>query len=254
MKCTYSFYPSQQCTREANASDFSPNITADCIGSEGLLADWLNDFFRSNNTEDIKPDVVHWAYFRCSMAVWFIMPLLSIVQGWNTVDELLDCQEGLNIFLYCLLLPIRLFKPALAYVASAFFVYLYIPVYDMYLALLNLCGCERHYAKEIHENLMPVLKIFEQIGEAVPQLCIAATFYTLNWHWLSPSDKMMGMVTMTLSTGSVMMGLVKAGKGMVFTSRRRETQEWNWDMYGKRDDRFLPPFFHMKMQDVNKWG
>ena len=58
---------------------------------------------------------------------------------------------------------------------------------------------------------MPASKLFEQIGEAVPQFTIAVTFYALNWHWLSPWDRGMGAGTMVLSAGSILMGVVKGG-------------------------------------------
>ena len=71
---------------------------------------------------------------------------------------------------------------------------------------------------------MPAFKLFEQVGEAVPQLSIAATFYALNWHWLSEWDQVMGIVTMTLSTGSVIMGLVKGG--MILNSGSYYFDDW----------------------------
>ena len=100
----------------------------------------------------------------------------------------------------------------LAYAWSVFQVYLAVPGMDIYFGFKNLCchasfkdNDAKRYAK------MPAMKLFEQIGEAVPQFSIAVTFYTLNWHWLSPWDKTMGVVTMTLSAGSILMGLVKGG-------------------------------------------
>ena len=106
----------------------------------------------------------------------------------------------------------------------------------MYLSLQNLFCHARFKDNEtymINHLAMPAFKLFEQIGEAVPQLCIAATFYALNWHWLSEWDQVMGIVTMTLSTGSVIMGLVKGcmylcSGGHLFSGRKLFTTDIQW--------------------------
>ena len=98
-----------------------------------------------------------------------------------------------------------------AYVSSAFYVYIYIPGWDIIFAVKNLC-CHASFKNSVqaeYHATMPAKKLFEQIGEALPQFSIAATFYILNWRWLSKGDKLMGVVTMTLSAGSIMMGLVR---------------------------------------------
>ena len=102
-------------------------------------------------------------------------------------------------------------KLIFVYASSAFSVYILIPGLDIIFGFSNLC-CHASFknsqaAKRQAEA--PAYKLFEQIGEAVPQFSIAATFYLLNWHWLSQGDKLMGVVTMTLSAGSILMGLVR---------------------------------------------
>ena len=140
------------------------------------------------------------------------MPMLAIGQGWNCA-----CIPRPT---HCLLLPFfYIRKLLLAYAFSALFVYLYIPLGDTFFGYWNLC-CHASF-KEDEEDAArvlravhakwPALKLFEQIGEAVPQFTIAVTFYSLNWHWLSPWDRGMGVGTMTLSAGSILMGVVKGG-------------------------------------------
>ena len=55
---------------------------------------------------------------------------------------------------------------------------------------------------------MPMYKLFEQFGEAVPQFVIAVTFYANNAHWLPRSDLYFGIFTMVMSAGSIIMGVV----------------------------------------------
>ena len=60
--------------------------------------------------------------------------------------------------------------------------------------------------------MWPILKLFEQFGEAVPQFVIAVTFYSKNYHWLEPNELIFGILTMTLSLGSILIG---AGNGIM---------------------------------------
>ena len=92
-------------------------------------------------------------------------------------------------------------------------VYIMTPVADISYGIANLFCHNGFKGLVFHDYYSEIAahKLFEQIGEAVPQLSIAATFHALNWHWLSFWDKVMGMVTMTLSAGSILIGLVKGG-------------------------------------------
>ena len=182
---TFFIISSQQCTRNVHASNFSANVTADCTGSE-----------------DIRPDIVNIAYFVLSLCVWFVMPILGM-GSFDLFDDPPKQWFSLPFFYIGRLI--------FAYTFSAFFVYIIVPGADIYLGLKNLCCHARLKNSDDAEDQaeMPALKLFEQIGEAVPQFSIAATFYLLNWHWLSQGDKLMGVVTMTLSAGSILMGLVR---------------------------------------------
>ena len=54
----------------------------------------------------------------------------------------------------------------------------------------------------------PFLKLFEQFGEAIPQFVIGITFYSKNYHWLNENEVLFAIVTMTLSLGSIIIGVV----------------------------------------------
>ena len=52
------------------------------------------------------------------------------------------------------------------------------------------------------------MKLPEQLGEAIPQFVIAVVFYSKNYHWLSQWELIKGGATMTLSCGSILVGVV----------------------------------------------
>ena len=140
------------------------------------------------------------------MSIWFLMPILNIGK-WLDED---DCKKPHT---HCLLLPFFcIAKFLLVYALSALIVYLFIPFVDIYLGFKNLF-CHASFKESSTDAddyaKWSAWKLFEQIGEAVPQFTIAVTFYALNWHWLSPWDKGMGVGTMTLSGGSILMGMVR---------------------------------------------
>ena len=45
------------------------------------------------------------------------------------------------------------------------------------------------------------------MDEAIPQFVIAVTFYSKNAHWLDSDEMLFGILTMTLSAGSILIGI-----------------------------------------------
>ena len=116
------------------------------------------------------------------------------VKPWNcSMDKL--CRNPLHILLN---LP-------WAYLIAAWTVYLWVPITDIYWGMKNLL-CHEKYEEDEHAD-MPVYKLFEQFGEAIPQFAIAVTFYANNAHWLPPADLYFGIFTMIMSAGSILMGI-----------------------------------------------
>ena len=102
-------------------------------------------------------------------------------------------------------------KAILYYLASVLWVYIIIPVSDVVFAAKNVLCHEKFKGNEYDRgnmDVMPILKLFEQFGEAVPQFTIALTFYLKNYHWLNSNELTFGILTMTLSLGSIMIGVV----------------------------------------------
>ena len=121
------------------------------------------------------------------------MPLLATPLGMAGVSDMCDCLSGWYFF------PVRLIA---GYAFAIFVVYIVVPAWDIYQGV-RLLFCNKEKWDEI-----PAAKLTEQLGEAVPQLTIAVTFYCKNWHWLPPADCTFGVLTMTMSAGSILIGLV----------------------------------------------
>ena len=54
----------------------------------------------------------------------------------------------------------------------------------------------------------PSYNLFEQFGEAIPQFVIGVTFYSKNYHWLKKNEVIFGVINLTLSVGSIVIGIV----------------------------------------------
>ena len=187
----------------------------------------------ANSTREVQPDIVSYWYFGTSVAVWFATPLLYMPMTIKTggvgfpFEEVDKCRFEIPKCVWLkkwYLMPIYIMvKATLYYLASILWVYFIIPVTDMVFAAKNVFCHEKFKGNEdestyfhvyIHENErgfydgMPILKLFEQFGEAVPQFTIALTFYLKNYHWLESDELTFGILTMTLSLGSIMIGVV----------------------------------------------
>ena len=165
------------------------------------------------------PDVVSYWYFGASLSVWFITPLVALLfdtcLGISWFTPRLYRLENSRFWGYrAVYYPI---KALAAYVTSAVMVYVFVPCYDMYLSFLNLF-CHKKFKEPFVQGYdisnatksaeLPAMKLAEQCGEAIPQFLIAVVFYSKNAHWLSYGEVMMGGITMTLSCGSIIFGVV----------------------------------------------
>merc|ERR1711953_753607 len=102
---------------------------------------------------------------------------------------------------------------------ATFMVYLYIPIMDVILGFSELI----YGSNSKRSQAMPGLKLFEQFGEAIPQLCIALTFYI---NLKNDDDVILGtlefqnqsvkltktLLSILLSIGSILIGIVMGVK------------------------------------------
>ena len=66
---------------------------------------------------------------------------------------------------------------------------------------------EKDEAGDLSHKSMAALRLFEELGEAIPQFAIAVTFYANNAHWLPEDELKFGIFTMVMSAGSTLMGI-----------------------------------------------
>ena len=97
-----------------------------------------------------------------------------------------------------------------AYAIAVLTAYIWVPVMDIYWGVLNLF-CHQKYEVneeevEYHQS-MPAHKVYEQLGEAIPQFVIAVAFYANNAHWLPLENLVFGIFAIVISAGSIVMGL-----------------------------------------------
>merc|ERR1719245_26140 len=122
-------------------------------------------------------------YFYSASAAWFLPPLIYLIFGWFFIDGkgiftmLMQknfgegmpksrCMQFMNVLGIPAFLLIDMAKAPLM-------VYVYIPTTDVILAFSEII-----YGRDNKRSqAMPGLKLFEQFGEAVPQVAIALAFY-----------------------------------------------------------------------------
>ena len=168
-----------------------------------------------------------------SLATWFLTPLVFIpltaslgesdlklvsfdvgntqLHHWNGIPRLICLRESCHPILFY---PIMVL---VVYFRSAFVVYVVVPLYDIGMGFRNLF-CHDTYKNDFYgfapysdakrHALWPAMKLAEQFGEAVPQFGIALVFFSKNAHWLSPWEMFLGGVSMTLSCGSILFGVI----------------------------------------------
>ena len=151
--------------------------------------------------------------FVASMAVWFLTPLIFMPFGfwWGLAGfRFTKINEGVEEDQET---SISCGKILCSYISAVFWVYLYIPCKDIYLCFSSLLCHDSYKDNEEDESnglphaLLPTLKLFEQFGEAIPQFAIAVIFYSKNFEWLDMGERAVGVATMTLSCGSILIGV-----------------------------------------------
>ena len=106
-----------------------------------------------------------------------------------------------------------------AYVISAFFVYVVVPLRYLFLGFRNCCS--EIYEKEEVWFLanLPIMRLPGQLGAAVPQFFITVLF--LSKEHLSFWVKLQGVLTITLSCGSILSSVTSVIKLFI---KRKEKQ------------------------------
>ena len=178
-------------------------------------------------------------YFICAVAAWLLPPLIYMTVSWfllrgrGKIFTMLmqkNFSKGLpearcKQFLVVLGIPAFL---TIDFLKATCMVYIYIPIFDVLLGFSELI----YGRNNRRSQAMPGLKLFEQFGEAIPQLCIALTFYITHYDWrndlLFGTLELVGgshghtqnqsvkltktLVSILLSLGSILFGVVMGVK------------------------------------------
>ena len=180
-----------------------------CAHKESRNVTWVN-LTVANGTGTLigSEGIVSYGYFVASVTVWFTTPLSFMIVSLTGAHWYIPNLEGLREACHPIVFhPIKLL---VAYVSAVIWVYLIIPIGDMAFGFMNLCDHDVYKTEDKRGNLpidvhakFPTMLLFEECGEAIPQFVIAVTFYSNNPNLLD----FWGVVTMTLSCGSIIKGI-----------------------------------------------
>ena len=193
----------------------APKVTVRVIKlgiSLWMIGDMIADGFTTQRYLQYAKDTrtsweVSYNYYYCASAIWAVMPVFAIPGAMN--DDNLKPTFLRPLRENCVLVPLYFAAGVLWYYAcSVIWVYLIVPMFDIFYGARNVF-CHARYKEDggadAHAKA-PAMKLFEQLGEAVPQLTLAIVFYSKNSHWLPATEIHFGIFTMALSAGSVAMG------------------------------------------------
>jgi len=118
-----------------------------------------------------------------------------------------DCENSKN---NCLLKAIKITGKFFAhYVASIFWVYIYVPFFNLKYGIKNLFS-PGSWDPRLEQK--PAYNLPEQFGEAIPMFAIALWFFIKEAYMLSPWEFIQQCVTMIFSFGSILIGIVNGFK------------------------------------------
>ena len=192
-------------------------------------------------------------YFYSASAAWFLPPLIYLIfswffidgkgiftmlmrknfgqewQFWRNVETSSSGVARCNQFVLVLGIPAFLL---IDLAKAILMVYVYIPTMDMKLAFSEII----YGSDEKRSKAMPGLKLFEQFGEAVPQIIIAIAFLinvkprTITIELQNDSVKLTStLVSILLSLGSILIGVAMGIKSLPImrTMMEKNTAQFN---------------------------
>jgi len=190
--------------------------------------------------EGDQPDVVSYWYSVASIVTWFTTPLVFMMfssgfDQWDyTLPEVaalknlvvaattaagalvqtgaavvcLTCSEWCENS--CLLKPFKITGKLFAnYFASIFWVYIYVPFFNLKYGIMNLFS---NGSPDLRYEQRHAYNLPEQFGEAIPMFAIAVVFFMKDAYMLSPWEFIQQCVTMISSFGSILIGIVNGFK------------------------------------------
>ena len=182
-----------------------------------------NQSFDTNGTDHLHQVSSYYFYF--AIGIWVFTPLIFTVfylglykKPFSVLNSYLDSLADFkfevpgNLFIQ-ILLAIACFP--IDFLAAFVFIYIVIPYGSFKRSLMILMKKEfREFdglALNINSNFLPFFKLFELLGEAAPQLCLAITFMANNYLFMQQETTLIELtvtkISMVFSTGSLIMGI-----------------------------------------------
>ena len=190
----------------------------------GAYHDWA---VNHNDPLTNKTETVSDAYFYISFGIFFLPPLIlstfvfasfmgSQRENKDPKDFLiirkikLETEHGWFTELICF--PIWIVIFFFCYIFACSMCYLFIPFVVLSIGLLRTCKKDLDGNDWISAENLPMWLIFENLGEALPQLCLSITFLVSNYPFIREFDTILGIQipvsviscvfsTVSLSTG-----------------------------------------------------
>ena len=202
---------------------------------DGTYNTWAIEFNRTSNETHFHSVIP--AHFCTAVVVWVLPPLLwSIVfsLGLCVADEFNPFEKTNGLFadfysfeierpfnsnclnvLFCLLyFPIDL-------LVSSIVIYIMTPFLSLKAGILVAWtgddDPERKITKDTAAEAVPGLKLFENLGEAIPQAILVIVFIVNNWDFMLYNEKSFipiptSCISLFFSFGSIIMGLISGCK------------------------------------------
>ena len=155
-------------------------------------------------------------YFRAAMITWFSTPVL--VMPFALTHRAFSSDEFPMKWIAEKAYPpiFYLAKTLICFVASVAFVYIVIPIGDLLANTLKLCYGFDDKDHQLHvvriHDMIRGSKLFEQFGEAIPQLALNFHLLYTNYNMIDSVDRIYSIVSMSLSLGSILTGIFLGSK------------------------------------------
>jgi len=201
----------------------------------GTYNTWAMEFKQTRNETHLHS--VNPAYFYTAVVVWVLPPLLwsaclflaslrkdrcnpfyntnDLIQHFSSIEIKRPFNNNfLNFLVYILYFPIDL-------IISSIVIYILTPFMSLkagaFVAWTGKDDPDREITKDATAEDVPFYKLFENLGEAIPQAILIIVFISHNWDFILYDETSFfpiptSCISLIFSVGSIIMGLISGGK------------------------------------------
>ena len=177
-------------------------------------------------TNDTRLQTISPGYFYTACAVWIIPPVLWSFMTLITIGDLMF-PIVFNAMFRCNIDEIKSRKKSFMYyplelIICILMIYVVIPFAALKNGVKHLLNGEvdeeEDLIAEINPKYLPFFKLFEILGEALPQFILTLVFVSNNYPFLMDNDRYFGIpipvsiISLVFSVGSLIMGVISGCK------------------------------------------